>query len=122
MKACARAIQKWAVWLPLLLLAAAAAPSVLAQQPSSGKEVQTLLETGQTAYDQGRYDDALRAYNKALALSATSPKTAALTQLKIGNVYMSQQKFDAGATAFQKAIALDPDYALAYNNLGEALG
>jgi tetratricopeptide (TPR) repeat protein len=122
MKARERAIQKWSAWLRALLLAALAGASVLAQQPAVAKEAQTLLETGQTAYEQGRYDDALRAYNKALALSANSPKTGALAELRIGNLFMSQQKFADAATVFQKAIALDPDYALAYNNLGEALG
>jgi len=35
---------------------------------------------------------------------------------------MAQRKFDAASASFQCAISLDPGYALAHNNLGEALG
>jgi tetratricopeptide (TPR) repeat protein len=125
MKAPDRAIQEWVGWLPVVLLVAMSWPSAFAQQRAPtqpGKEAGILLETGQTAYEQGRYDDALRAYNKAIVLSSSSPKTASLAHLRIGNVYMTQRKFDAAAASFQRAISFDPDYAIAHNNLGEALG
>ena len=125
MKALDRAMQKGVGWLSVVLLVAVSWPGAFAQQrvpTQPGKEATILLETGQTAYEQGRYDDALRAYSKVIVLSSNSPKTAALAQLKIGNVYMAQQRFDLAAASFQRTISFDPDYALAHNNLGEALG
>ena len=129
MKARDRAILKWAGELTVAVLVVITWPIAFAQRPRTtqvvkepGKEAAMLIETGQTAYEQGRFEDALRSYDKAIALSTSSPKTAALAHLKTGNVYMAQRKFDAAAAAFQKAISLDSDYALACNNLGEALG
>ena len=123
MKARDRAIQKWLIGLFVCLLGAVACPSGYAQQPEKvGKEAQVLFDNGQTALEQARYDDALRAFTRAYVLSTSMPKTAALAQLRIGNVYMAQRKFDAAAASFQRAITSDPGLALAHNNLGEALG
>ncbi len=122
MKTPERAIQKWLIGLALGLLSTAWG-GAFAQQPAQvAREAQLLLDTGQTAQEQGRYDDALRSFSKVIVLSALSPKTAALAQLKTGNVYMVQRKFDAAAASFQRAISLDPGYALGHNNFGEALG
>jgi tetratricopeptide (TPR) repeat protein len=117
--------RKWPSWTSVALTIVAVSVCASAQQPAPtgvGKEAQALFEMGQTAYEQGRYDDALRVYNKVIALSSNSPKTAALAQLRVGNVYMAQRKFDTAVAAFQRAISLDPDAAESYNNLGEALG
>jgi len=57
-----------------------------------------------------------------IALSANKPQTAATAHLKIGNSYMVQRKFENAMFGFERAIALNPNYAEAYNNLGEALG
>lgn len=81
-----------------------------------------LLAAGQIAVDQNRFDDALGLYNRAIALSANKPQTAATAHLKIGNSYMVQRKFENAVFGFERAIALNPNYAEAYNNLGEALG
>jgi tetratricopeptide (TPR) repeat protein len=118
-------MREWVGWLLVALLVVISWPSAFAQQkvpPQAGEEATIQLETGQAAYAQGRYDDALRAYNKAIILSSRSPKTAALAHLKIGDVYMAQQKFALAAASFQRAILFNPDYALAHNNFGEALG
>lgn len=125
MKARARAIQKWGKWLSFTLFVALTGTASFAQRapPSqTGRETQVLFDGGQTAFEEGRYDDALRAFNKAYVLSTAVPKTAALIQVRIGNVYMAQRKFDAAVVGFQRAIGLDRSYALAHNNLGEALG
>jgi tetratricopeptide (TPR) repeat protein len=123
MKLRSRANQKWLVGLFMCLLTALACTTAFAQQPEKvGREAQVLLDAGQTAFEQARYDDALRAFTRAYVLSSSSPKTAALAQLKIGNVYMAQRKFDAAVSSFQRAITSDSSFALAHNNLGEALG
>ncbi len=123
MKSGARAIPIWPSRVLVCLLLAAPCLFVFAQQPERvEKEAQLLLETGQNAFDQAHYDQALRAFTRAYLLSTSSPKTAALAQLKMGGVYMAQRKFEAAAASFKRSIATDPTLALAHNNLGEALG
>ena len=90
--------------------------------PVGSNDPQQLLAAGQIAVDQNRFDDALRLYNRAIALSANKPQIAAMAHLKIGNSYMVQRKFENAVFGFERAIQLNPGYAEAYNNLGEALG
>ncbi len=85
-------------------------------------EVQQLLALGQAAQDHGRFHEAIRIYNRVIALSSNSPRNAALGHAKIGNAYMIQRKFENAAIAYQRAVTLNPTDAETYNNLGEALG
>ena len=97
--------------------------SKAANLPSNpSNNVQQLLAAGQTAQNAGRFDEAIATYNRVIALSATNPQNAALANLRIGNAYMVQRKFENAAIGYQRATSLYPDYAEAYNNLGEALG
>ena len=77
---------------------------------------------GQTAHNQGRFEEAIRAYNRVIALSANQPRTAATANLRIGNAYMAQGKFGNAEVAYERAVTLNPADAESYNNLGEALG
>lgn len=85
-------------------------------------DVQQLLSSGQSAQNSGRFDEAVAIFNRVIALSANNPQTAAIANLKIGNAYMVQGKFENAAIGYQRAAALNPNYAEAYNNLGEAFG
>ena len=93
-------------------------------QPASNSvsDPQQLLAAGQAAQDQGRFDEAIRTYNRVIALSANQPRTAAIANLRIGNAYMAQGKFGNAEVAFERAVTLNPTDAESYNNLGEALG
>ena len=96
-------------------------------KPSNGpstaaNDVQQLLISGQTAQNSGRFDEAVAIFNRVIALSANNPQDAAVANLKIGNAYMVQGKFENAAIGYQRAAALNPNYAEAYNNLGEAFG
>jgi tetratricopeptide (TPR) repeat protein len=98
-----------------------------AGKPSGGpatpaNDVQQLLISGQSAQNSGRFDEAVAIFNRVIALSVNSPQNAALANLKIGNAYMVQGKFENAAIGYQRAAALNPNYAEAYNNLGEAFG
>ena len=85
-------------------------------------DVQQLLISGQAAQNSGRFDEAVTIFNRVIALSTNNPQNAAVANLKIGNAYMVQGKFENAAFGYQRAAALNPHYAEAYNNLGEALG
>ena len=98
------------------------AQSAKTQLAAQSNNPQQLLVAGQTAADQNRFDEAVRLYNRVIALSANKPQTAAIAHLKIGNAYMVQRKFENAVFGFQRALELNPNYAEAYNNLGEALG
>jgi tetratricopeptide (TPR) repeat protein len=85
-------------------------------------EVQELLTAGQTAHEQGRFEEAIRNFNRVIALSTNQPANAAIANLMIGNAYMAQGKFGNAEVAFERATTLNPASGESYNNLGEALG
>ena len=104
------------------VLAAAALPVFAQTAADAVKEAQRLTRVAQVAEQQGRFDDAIKAYQTITVVAASSPQTAARAQISAGNIYMMTGKFEAAANAFRKAIGLDPNSAEAVNNLGEALG
>jgi tetratricopeptide (TPR) repeat protein len=89
---------------------------------ASGNDVPQLLTAGQAAQDQQRFEEAIRIYNRVIALSPNQPRIAALANFRIGNVLMAQGKFGNAQVAFERAVTLNPSDAEGYNNLGEALG
>jgi tetratricopeptide (TPR) repeat protein len=64
----------------------------------------------------GRYDEALQ----SLYLSAILDPSAA-TYARMGDVYLALRRYSDAAAAYERAIALDPQFALAYASLGDAL-
>src|SRR6266496_245440 len=86
----------------LLLACSAAAYSQAISDPV--KEAQRLTRVAQVAQQQGRYDDAIKAYETIGVIAKSSPKIA------------------AAARSFRASLSLDPSSAEAQNNLGEALG
>lgn len=88
----------------------------------ASNDVQQLLIAGQTAHNERRFEEAIRTYNRVIALSVNQPRNAAAANLRIGNAYMAQGKFGNAEVAYQRAVTLNPTDAESYNNLGEALG
>lgn len=80
------------------------------------------MSAGQTAHEQGRFDEAVRIFNRVITLTNNRGPLAAAANFRIGNAYMAQRKFGNAQVAFERAIALNPSDAESYNNLGEALG
>jgi tetratricopeptide (TPR) repeat protein len=76
----------------------------------------------QTAEQQNRHDDAIKAYETIAIIAKSSPVTAANALLQAGNIYMGTGRFDKAANSFRGAVAMNPNSAEAQNNLGEALG
>jgi tetratricopeptide (TPR) repeat protein len=65
---------------------------------------------------QGRNDEAIRAYKRALQLKPTS----ADTYNKIGDAYFFGTHFGEAIDAYRQAVRLRPDQPEAYYNLGLA--
>jgi tetratricopeptide (TPR) repeat protein len=96
---------------------------VLAQTKTDNTaELQRLSRMAQTAEQDGRYDDALRAYQTITVVAAGSVGTVAAAYLKVGAIDMVLGKYEDARSAFQHSIALDSGSAEAYNSLGESLG
>lgn len=85
-------------------------------------EVDKLLASGQDAHEQGRFEEAIAAFNRVMTLSANRPQTAAVASFLIGNVNMTQRKYGNAEIAYERATTLNPRYSDAWNNLGEARG
>lgn len=107
----------------ITLTLAAAISTAQAQTISDPtREAQRLTRVAQVAQQQGRTQDAIKAYETIVVIAKDSPLIAAGALVSAGNIYMAMGKFSEAAAAFRRAINLDPKSAEAQNNLGEALG
>jgi tetratricopeptide (TPR) repeat protein len=86
------------------------------------KEAQRLTRVAQTAEQQNRPDDAIKAYETTAIIAKSSPAIASDALLHAGNIYMGTGRFEKAASSFRAAIAMNPRSVQAQNNLGEALG
>ena len=102
--------------LSLSLFAAAQTPG------DAMKEAQRLTRVAQTAQQQGRYEDAIKAYETIAVVARASPTIASSALLNAGNIYMANGRFAQAANAYKESLTFDPNSAAAQNNLGEALG
>ncbi|MFL5340278.1 MAG: tetratricopeptide repeat protein, partial [Gemmataceae bacterium] len=72
---------------------------------------------GAACRDRQEFDEAAKAYRKALALTPDAPNI----HNSLGIVYAVWRRFADAEVCFQRALELKPDYARAFNNLGNAL-
>jgi len=72
---------------------------------------------GNALKDQGRLDNAVEAYSKALDIETDNPETLN----NLGTVLRQQGRLDDAVERYRKAIGVKPDYADALYNLGNAL-
>src|ERR1041385_9300687 len=72
------------------------------------KEAQRLTRVAQVAQQQGRFDDAVKAYETIGVIAKGSPKIAAAALLNAGNIYMATGKFAEAAKSFRTSRSLDP--------------
>lgn len=71
----------------------------------------------------GKFDDAISSCKKALALQPNALTYANLGNTNLFSYYVSNdpERLDLAVESFNQAIKMQPDLALAYNNLGQAL-
>ena len=72
---------------------------------------------GMHSQRQGKLEEAIEAYNKALAIK---PDYAEAYN-NMGMFSQEQGKLEEAIEAYNKALAIKPDYADAYNNMGMRL-
>ena len=88
------------------------------QQGSSIKHyAAAYYNMGNALKDQGKLDEAIKAYNKALSIK----HDYADAYNNMGNTLKEQGKLEESIDAYNKALSIKPDYAEAYNNMGIVL-
>lgn len=76
------------------------------------KNVNAYLQMGQIYKNQGNNTAAIQAYEQGAALNPIAPIITA-----IGDIYQSEGDFSKATSEFQKALTMDPNFAVAANNL-----
>jgi Flp pilus assembly protein TadD len=84
---------------------------------SPGAPVADLFSAAVAHQQAGRFEDAVTAYRRLLALRPDLPEA----QFNLGVALARLGRFEEAAGCFRRAIAHRPDYTAAHNNLGTAL-
>jgi tetratricopeptide (TPR) repeat protein len=85
-------------------------------EPDENLRVLSYLNQGLIFKRQRNWADALKAYNKVVALRPDYAKA----YNNIGTIFIEVTDYDRAITNFDKAIELDANFAFAYNNRGKA--
>ena len=75
-------------------------------------------KAGDTAYQEGNYDRAIKLFTKAIASGELSRKDLSITYLNRGLTWGKKGDYDKAITDFDKAIGINPKFAYAYGNRG----
>lgn len=94
-----------------------AAPSATDRAGLSEREAIRVFALASDHHRNGRLDDAIRGYTRALALNPNIPDI----YNNIGVALRAQGKLEAAIACYQRALAIKPDNAGVFSNLGNAL-
>lgn len=89
----------------------------LLTKAQASQNAENLFLQGNHLLDTQRFQDAIQAYDKAIALKPESPAT----WINRGNALISLQQYEAALASYNKAIALKPDKDEAWYNRGNVL-
>jgi len=89
--------------------------SARAQGP--GMDAETLFNTGLNHLREGRTQDAVEFFKKAIKADGKNP----YFHKGLGQAYLRLGKYDDAVTSFRKALAINPYYTDVHNDLGAAL-
>lgn len=98
----------------LFFLVLLALPAACGRQLRPEAAGPTHLEEGLIAYEQSRWDEALRQFDAALKIDPQN--TEAL--FRRGIIFQKQNKFDDAIAAYRELIRIDPNHFKAHYNLG----
>ena len=96
--------------------ALAGAPASPAPAPRIDRTREEWFERGVAAEEDGRYDEAVEAYETTLSLGRTAEAL-----FNLGNVLYAQGRKAEAAKRFLQATEIERDYVEAWNNLGNVL-
>jgi len=83
------------------------------KRDNNDTNISVMHELAVSNYNLKKYDDAIAAYQKIIAVS---PDSASVYN-EIGNVYRDKGERKTAEDSYKKAIGIDSGYILAYNNL-----
>ena len=92
-------------------------PATAGTTAAAADPVNAHIERGITLQEQGRIDEAIECYRKALAIEPA----IAQAHFNLGNAYKDQARLGQAIASYQEALALAPDSPAAHTNLGSAL-
>lgn len=113
------------MWALILILILPSQPGAGAEEigPSPaegaavmGKILLQHLKAGDLYLDQGKLDEAIAEYQKALQVAPNELHA----HMNLGAAYQGKQMWDQAIAEYEKSIGLSPDLAAAHNNLGLA--
>jgi len=79
--------------------------------------VQALNNLGIAYFEQGKYDDAVATYQRALVVKPDYARA----HCHLGNAYYKQGRYAEAVGSYRRALAIEPNYAEACSDLGTAL-
>lgn len=85
-------------------------------QLNKRRKITEFFEKGNTYFEKGDYENAMKAYNKSIDLNPEVPEV----YNNLGNTFMKRGEFEKAISTYEKAIDLNPGIAYAYNNLAIA--
>src|SRR5260370_8153892 len=74
----------------------------------NAKEAQRLTRVAQVAQQQGRNEDAVKAYETIALVAKNSPQIAAAALLSAGNIYLTLGKFEHAVTPLPPSFPFNP--------------
>ena len=81
------------------------------------KEAKHYYYLGESLYFQGKLEQAIQEYKKAITLESDY----ALAYNALGVLFSSKQEWETAITQYKQALSINPNYADALKNLGQAL-
>ncbi|MFN7971165.1 MAG: tetratricopeptide repeat protein [Acidobacteriota bacterium] len=97
-------------------LARAEVLRILLLDPDAVTKAKVENQLGHIDYQEGRYEDAIKRYRRALTLDPTF----ATPWHNLGLVHVHQKDYDSAIECFNRAVALDPEGSWSYVQLGFA--
>src|SRR5437762_8468895 len=81
----------------------------------------THYNKGDTLYEMGRYNEAVKAYDAAISIGIGVGEIDAASYVGKGNALLALKQYVEALTVFTEAVRIYPEESVAYNGSGNAL-